>query len=525
MQALPLITLRHATVRLPGQAVDAPALRDISCELRSGRHLALLGENGAGKSTLLRLMRGDIWITSGEILWHTAQGAENAPLAGRAMTALVSPAQHAGYLRQGWRLSGRELLRTGFDDTPLVYRQALPEQEEAITGMAELLHAAHLLEKPIAQFSQGQLRIMLLARALLRQPQVLLLDECTEGLDGSARNHFLSMLERTAQSCTVVMTTHRASLLPGWFRESLYLERGVQRPIPAGLSGGGTAADARRALFATPGVLSATSHNASGQNTDSPERPRIEIHHATVYVSGDEDFDGVKWILSQEGHTSDPGASPAGTGRRPALLDICWTLRPGEGWLIHGPNGAGKSTLLRLLAGDEHPAAGGSITRRLPRHGGETTMLEDIRRGIRLVSDLGEALYGYDMTVLELVCSGFDNTIGLYREITGEERKAARTLLHAWGLAELAERSFRTLSSGQLRICFLARALMGDPEILLLDEPCSGLDARTRAAYLDCLQQAAEGGTQVILVSHHDSDRIPALNRTARMEGGRLFVE
>ena len=516
MHARPLITLRDITVRLPRQSAEAPALRGITCTLHAGCHLALLGENGAGKSTLLRLMRGDIWATSGEILWHTAEGAENAPLAGRALCALVSPAQHANYQRQGWRLSGRELLFTGFDDTPLIYSQSRPEQEAAITAMAERLRVSHLLEVPMGQFSQGQLRLMLLARALLRRPQVLLLDECTEGLDADARAHFFQVLEAVAQDCTVVLTTHRADLLPAWFRHALYLEHGRQRPLPADLYGG---ADSRPAPAAPRPTVQ------DGKRPAGTARALITLRHATVYVSGSEDFDGMNWVLRQEGHPADTAAAPSATGRTPALRDINWTLRQGEHWLIHGPNGSGKSTLLRLLGGDEYPAAGGSIEHWLPRHGGHTTLLEDIRRGIRLVSDLGEALYSYDLTALELVCSGFDNTIGLYRDLSAQEVDAARARMAEWQIAALAERDFRTLSSGQLRLCFLARALMGDPEVLLLDEPCSGLDTHARAAYLARLQRVAESGVQIVLVSHHDADRIPAINRTAKLEGGRLVVE
>ena len=123
----------------------------------------------------------------------------------------------------------------------------------------------------------------------------------------------------------------------------------------------------------------------------------------------------------------------------PVLHDLDWEIRPGENWAVIGGNGAGKSTLLRLLAGDEFAALGGSIRHRFPGRdqdaaaSAEPRRLEDLRRAVQLVSDLGQATYGYNVTGEELVVSGIDNTIGLYRESTGEERAKAAALLKLVG--------------------------------------------------------------------------------------------
>ena len=92
------------------------------------------------------------------------------------------------------------------------------------------------------------------------------------------------------------------------------------------------------------------------------------------------------------------------------------------------------------------------------------------------------------------------------------------------GLKQLGAQSIRHLSTGQLRRLFLARALVGGPDILLLDEPCSGLDAASRAQYLHLLDQLALQGIQMVFVSHHDEDAPLCINREAHMEGGRLRV-
>ncbi|MBO4312185.1 MAG: ATP-binding cassette domain-containing protein, partial [Desulfovibrionaceae bacterium] len=188
---------------------------------------------------------------------------------------------------------------------------------------------------------------------------------------------------------------------------------------------------------------------------------------------------------------------------------------------VLGENGAGKSTLMRLLAGDEFPAAGGSIRRFLPRQGGLQTMLEGIRRGIRLVSDLQQATYTYDITGEELVCSGIDNSVGVYRTLSEADRREARECMALLGVEHLAERSIRRCSTGEMRRMFLARALAGTPDMLLLDEPCSGLDPAARAHVLELISELIARGVQIVLVSHRAEDLIPSVTHLLRLEKGR----
>ena len=155
---------------------------------------------------------------------------------------------------------------------------------------------------------------------------------------------------------------------------------------------------------------------------------------------------------------------------------------------------------------------------------GETGLLEDIRKGIRLVSDLSQARYGYSVNALDLVCSGFDNSVGIYRDFSAEEIAEAMRVMEELDAAELADISIRQVSTGQLRRLFLARALVGHPDVLLLDEPCSGLDPIGRAHYLALLDRLAERGIHLVYVSHEEGEGPSCLNRQARMERGRLSI-
>ena len=486
-----IVSIEDVSLFLPGDSSQKHVLHNICWQVRRGAHCALLGPNGSGKSTLLRLMRGELWPAKGRIQWHGPNGAEDSPLAGRAMTALVSPAQQENYQRQAWDLTGRDLLLTGFEDTPLVYTDSTALRRQAVDDMAARLDAEGLLDRTVPTFSQGQLRLLLLGRALLRAPTLLLLDECDEGLDERYRQIFFETLGEYANRCTVIMTAHRAANIPDWCTGRRYVRNGRLLTAPP-------AGDALDETTQPSGSDAA----ALNDPTHASGHIMLDLDNATVFID-----------------------------RQEVLHNINWCMHQGEHWRITGANGSGKSTLLRLLAGDEFVAAGGSLEHWLPRQGGHVNTLEAVRKGVRLVSDLSQALYGYSLNALDMVCTGFDNSIGVYRRFSVAERAEARARMALMfpeestaKVEQMGQQSIRHLSTGQLRRLFLARALVGGPDILLLDEPCSGLDAASRAQYLHLLDQLAAQGIHMIFVSHHNEDAPLCINREAHMEGGRLRV-
>ena len=481
----PLIEIEHVFVTYPG--TERHILNDFNLTLYEGEHAVIRGGNGAGKSTLLRLLRGEQWPDqidhrrAGQVLWHGPEGADPSPLTGRKVTSLVSAMQQERVVHQEWRVDGERLVLGGFSDAIYIAQQPTSEMCETAYQLVRLLGGVHLLKKPVTAMSQGQLRLMLVARSLVRKPEVLLLDEVTDGLDARARNTLLDALERASELSTLVMTTHRPETLPSWIGRQIVLENGkaVDGPMLE------TAVEPEK----EPAPV-ASAPELKGIRGCSA---RIAIKDASVFID-----------------------------RVPVLYDINWTINPGENWAVLGGNGAGKSTLLRLLAGDEIVAYGGEIVRELPRQGGVVDRLEVLRKGVRLVSDRQQATYTYDITGEELVFSGIDNSVGVYREPSEKELAQVTDILASLHLEFLAKRTLRSCSTGEFRRLLLARALAGEPDLLLLDEPFSGLDAPSRNEFFALLNQLARQGVQMILVTHHKADIFPAITHMLQLENGRI---
>lgn len=202
------------------------------------------------------------------------------------------------------------------------------------------------------------------------------------------------------------------------------------------------------------------------------------------------------------------------------LRDVRWTVRRGEHWALVGPNGSGKTTLLRILAGYLWPTRGGATV--LGRRFGETDVRE-LRKAIGVVSS---ALVGWlpaELDALTMVATGFEASIGLpWLPITAAQRAAATDALASIGAAALAERHYGVLSQGEQQRVMIARALVCRPALLVLDEPCGGLDPVARERFLRDLAALARSaaGPAIVLVTHHLEEIPPFVTHALALRAG-----
>ena len=200
------------------------------------------------------------------------------------------------------------------------------------------------------------------------------------------------------------------------------------------------------------------------------------------------------------------------------LDDVNWEFARARHCCVSGPNGCGKTTLLSLVTGDNHKAYGQDITLFGVRRGsGESVW--DIKQKFGQIDTQLHLNFARGMKVLEVVVSGFFDSIGLYDDWGDAQRERAQSWLAALGLAELARESFDALSFGLQRMVLLARAMVKSPIILLLDEPTLGLDGHHRRLILRAIDHiAAHSDTQVIFVSHSVGEMPACINQQLRFE-------
>jgi molybdate transport system ATP-binding protein len=204
-------------------------------------------------------------------------------------------------------------------------------------------------------------------------------------------------------------------------------------------------------------------------------------------------------------------------GGKSVLNKLNWTVGPGEHWKISGPNGSGKSTLLSLVSGDNPQAYANDITLfGIKRGSGESVW--DIKKHIGLVSTTLQQDYRVGVTAKIVVISGFFDSIGVYGDYTKKQQEIALKWLEMLHMEKHANASFKNLSYGEQRLVLLARAMVKQPELLILDEPCQGLDDINREMVLKLVDHLGKTGTtQILYVTHHPEDHIPCITNSMEL--------
>ncbi len=205
------------------------------------------------------------------------------------------------------------------------------------------------------------------------------------------------------------------------------------------------------------------------------------------------------------------------------LRNLNWRVQPGEHWVILGANGSGKTSLLSAVTGYLMPTAGEIVL--LGRRYGESDWRE-LRKQIGLVSSSMRQMMAEDEPALESVISGKFAMIDFWGRVARWDRLRAMRLLRQVECAPLAERPWRVLSQGERQRVLIARALMAQPKLLILDEPCAGLDPAAREHFLQFLQRLGRRANSpaLILVTHHVEEIVPVFSRVLLLKAGTALA-
>lgn len=475
----PFITLEQIAVRHR----DRWLLEGLSWQINEGEVWTVVGPNGAGKTTLAKAIAGLLPVVKGKIHYH-AMGA-------------LSPTEAVSYMasddrRDVWRrervLDHARSFSGRFSDVTLV-RDWIednanckgPLQAKDIADKAGKLHLDGFLERPIMALSTGEMSRVLLLNELLRDPRLLILDEPFDGIDQAGREALREILcVLVSEGTPIVLITHRQEELLEATTHVLEIADG--RIVDASPIKPLFWADKMKpseSLKRTYARLRMPKPEQRQVNSSADSRPIVEMKNVTV----------------RYGYTT-------------ILDNISWTVREGERWSVTGPNGAGKSTLFKLITGECLQVYANQIHLFGKARGADHTLWE-IRQKVGVVSH--ELVMGYQkkMSAFDVVCSGFFDSVGLYRYCDADQIQRARKWIDRLQISSFSATRFNRLSQGERQMVLIARAMVKTPQLLILDEPCSGLDSDNRRQVLWLVESIAGNGLPGLIFMTHHRHEIP----------------
>lgn len=480
----PLITLEDVALRRGG----AILLPGTSWEIREGENWAILGTNGSGKSALAGAIKGDVPHVRGKLIRHDPEAA------GTRIGYVAFELQEEILLREdrheearffsgnkGHALTAGEMLRRD-DGNPAVF--------EAI-GKRLDLHP--LLEQGLRTLSNGEFRKILIARALLRSPKLLILDDPFAGLDVANRELLAKTVTDLMNHGTqiILVTQRMEEIIPG-ISHVLVIQNG--RVDRTGF----------RSDILTPERM---------RSFQREERAPLRRHLPAMPLPP-----AGKANAATADHLVEMKQVTVAYGEQVVLKQLDWTVRRTENWAVVGPNGAGKTTLLGMITGDNLQAYANDVYL-FGKKRGDGESIWDIRRRLGVVSPELQLQYRHPVPAREVILSGFFDSIGLYRKASAEQVALADQWLDFIGMTDRADRPFTRLSYGEKRLILIARAMVKSPELLILDEPCQGLDRSNREMVLALMQSIGSGGsTSLIYITHHQEELIPCIRHVLKLQ-------
>lgn len=475
-----MILLDNAIVKLGKHYSLGP----LSLALSRGQHAVITGANGSGKSALVAALNQEGELVSGsrEI---------------SARVVCVGVAQQQAIIEQERKKDSADILDVIPQPSSVmdILGQDKPglsdDERTELLALARLLNADKLLEREFLALSTGETRKVLLIKAILSKPDVLVLDEPYDGLDTATSAALRDELERLSQHMTLIMVVNRLSEMPDFTSRLLYLQGGTI----GWQSQGDTLSDNDKAhlhqllhMSFTDMALPARDSDHAAPEWDQHDKPLVVLNNGHVQYGDNVVFDGLNWTIS-----------------------------PGQHWQIVGPNGSGKTCLLSMITGDN----GHCYTNDLHVFGykrGSGESIWDIKQHLGFISNSLHLQYRVNCSLLQVVLSGFYDSIGLYQQPTTQQKQLAREWLGILALENHADTPFQQLSFGDQRLALIARAMVKHPPLLILDEPCNGLDDVNRMKVLALVEKlAAEGNTTLLYVNHHREDVIKGVERVLDM--------
>lgn len=369
---------------------------------------------------------------------------------------------------------------TGTSVYTLIYRQC--HSESVTKNLLEKLDLCHLEQSGFRVLSTGETRRVMLARALATQPQLIVLDNPFTGLDVAHRASLADYLYELSKSIQMIVTFNREEDIPEWVEQIAMFNHGKLESVMP------------KSEWESHPVI----RQIKAQSQEQSEQMLALIHR----YQHSHHFDNPVFEITQ--------GQVAYTDKT-IFTGLNWRIDNGQHWQIKGPNGCGKSTLLGLIFGD-HPQCYSNDIQIFGKKRGSGESIWEIKKHIGMVSSALHLQYRVSCKALEVILSGFYDSIGLYQQPSKKEIQVAKEWLEILHMSQYANTSFRELEYGQQRLLLIARAIVKQPALLILDEPYQGLDYLGRRLVKNTLELIAkENLSQLLYVSHYQNDKLDSI--------------
>lgn len=457
---------------------------DLNWRINRGENWVLGGESGSGKTALAKILSGK-QSASGEVKINFAAESK--------LPAKVL------YVESWYQFKNVEGVANFY------YQQRYTSQQakETLTVNAELAHfgkeenlnfpdAEKLVEalgfsglrsSQLIELSSGEHKKLQLVKALWLKPQLLIIDQPYTGLDITSRKSLNTLLDEVAQTGVTLLLISNDEELPNVINRFAEIENGK--------------------------LIQLEEPKASTIVKQDFERTLPDfLKQAPVYGS------------QQIAKMVDVNIS---YGEKEVLKNINWEVKAGEKWLLQGPNGSGKSTLLSLINGD-HPQSYANELYLFGKKRGSGESIWDIKQHIGLISPEFHWYFDANATVWESVASGLYDSVGLYQTLPYTKAKHVDDLVAYFGLAEYKKDLLSSLPLGKQRLVLLARTVIKNPELLILDEPCQGLDKQQTAYFNQLVDELSHHGMTVIYVGHFEAQLPSCLTKKIVLKNGEVIA-
>jgi molybdate transport system ATP-binding protein len=457
-------------------------LRDLNWTINPGENWVLGGISGSGKTSLAKII-GGLQSASGDVkIYFDRESLLPAETLFVESWYQFKNLEGVANFYYQQRYTSQQAKETLTVHAELVgYGKEKGLHFDQVEPILEALGFATFASSQLIELSSGEHKKLQLVKALWLKPQLLIIDQPYTGLDVASRKNLNVLLDEVAEEGVQLILICNDSELPTCITSFAEIRDGQLVKVDA--------------------------LESSATEIHLREIPAF-LKESPVYSSQDI----VKMVNVNISY-----------GEKQVLKNINWEVKAGEKWLLQGHNGSGKSTLLSLVNGD-HPQSYANELYLFGNRRGSGESIWDIKQHIGLISPEFHWYFDPTATVWQSIASGFYDTVGLFQQLPYTKSTQVDELVEYFGLIENKNELLTALPLGKQRLVLLARTIIKNPELLILDEPCQGLDRQQTQHFNQLVDELCSNGMTLIYVGHFESQLPTCIEKRILLEKGEIRV-